>query len=641
MPCVYTGGTVTLSPTATSNSTPTTATSAAGATSAASVTSATSAAGATSTAASVVTPIILSGLDSTTDPTNEYNIKIYAYTRTQSLHYTPLTSGCVFRLEYGIYSIYDKYTHLFTSSRVGTSNDSIVELSSILQHISKYNMNTFTPPLPTPTTHTTPMSQSIFNLMHSYGILFPTPYFDTSPSPGLQQVQYICVYTVCTCVYIYVYIIPYSSLYNSMLILSYFSFFQQPSINTLENKLIADLIAANNLLPPEQRCCIRSISITIKIKNTSPVLTTNTTANKHAKLTTASATSGVTAADIFQHGSRPTFRLVPPYHSDNDDDSYDSENYDSEGERIYPYRDIHLPRVSEFNSHHSSSHYQPYSNSSNNNSLTLTDSDQLFINSGSIISFTLHPAKGGWEDIHETIIPSKYIPSHSSTAPYSRGYDEYGSRIHKNPLIQTSSLYGYNFEAVNESIQKMINQVQVTSGTITSSGEGEEGEEGKVGNKRKRGLGQDKTTTPNNNTTSNSTSAMQDDDDDDDEVVFVGFSSPVLPHTREHCPEYIFNRSDIVCSNNIRKCDKCYCYICDISASECKAWRSHCNASAKGQLGHVWKQLKEAHTTSNTTSNTTSSSGKTSSSLLHKSTPYYVINPLLTPPLTLPLSLPI
>ena len=220
MPCVYAGGIVTLSSPATPTSPPTSATS-----------------------ASVTPPISLSGLDSTTDPTNEYNIKIYAYTRTQILHYTTLTAGCVFRLEYGIYSTYDKYTHLFTSPRVGSTNsDNIVELSSILQHISKYNMNTFislpTTPLLTSTTsttdgnantttatnthttskthrasnthsasntHTAPTTkptptQSIFNLIHSYGILFPTPYFDTFPLQ--HQVRYIYIH-----VYIYIHIL--------------------------------------------------------------------------------------------------------------------------------------------------------------------------------------------------------------------------------------------------------------------------------------------------------------------------------------------------------------------------------------------------------------------------------------------------
>ena len=384
------------------------------------------------------------------------------------------------------------------------------------------------------------------------------------------------------------------------------SSFQQPSIKTLETKLITDLIAANNFLPPEQRCSIRSINITIKIKNTNPTLTTTATnsANKHAKLTTANtstnntSSAGVITAGMFQQG---TINYATSYNDDDEDDEDDedddddSDNYDSEGERIYPYRDIHRRHIDQYGRPYS----QPGSTSSANNSLTLTDSDQLFINSGSIVSFTLATK---WEDIHETIIPSKYM----TTAP--RGYDEYGRRVHKNPLIQTPSLYGYNFEAINESIQKKINQIQVTSGVGS-------GEEGEVGNKRKRGFGQDTATTPTsaNITTSHTTSnttAMQEENDDDDEVVFVGFSSPVLPHTREHCPEYIFDRSDIVCSNNIRKCDKCYCYICDVSASECKVWRSHCNASAKGQLGHIWKQLKEAHTTSNTTS----SSGTTYSS---------------------------
>ena len=36
-------------------------------------------------------------------------------------------------------------------------------------------------------------------------------------------------------------------------------------------------------------------------------------------------------------------------------------------------------------------------------------------------------------------------------------------------------------------------------------------------------------------------------------------------------------------------CDKCFCYVCDILASECTQWNIHCGASDKGSDSYKWK----------------------------------------------------
>ena len=221
---------------------------------------------------------------------------------------------------------------------------------------------------------------------------------------------------------------------------------------------------------------------------------------------------------------------------------------------------------------------------------SMLDCDQLFINPESILSFTFRE--------------SLDVGTAGSTSVLSGRY--HGMRT---PLIPGSpSLYGLNFEAVNESIQKLISEATVVVKDTT---------DGEVGSKRKRSVESSTPVTTRASDATRSTSAHTDTagDDDDDDVVFVGFSSPSLPHSREHCPTYVFSTTELVCASNERKCDKCYCYICDVAASECKAWKSHCNASAKGPLASIWRQLRDNKDSAQATA---SSDSPTGARLLHK-----------------------
>ncbi len=81
-------------------------------------------------------------------------------------------------------------------------------------------------------------------------------------------------------------------------------------------------------------------------------------------------------------------------------------------------------------------------------------------------------------------------------------------------------------------------------------------------------------------------------DDDDDEIQFVGGNMQVaadMPHQREACPRCPFQRFKNVPANSTF-CPNCYCFICEIKASECLEWKEHCHAHCKD---NKWKKLRD------------------------------------------------
>ena len=76
---------------------------------------------------------------------------------------------------------------------------------------------------------------------------------------------------------------------------------------------------------------------------------------------------------------------------------------------------------------------------------------------------------------------------------------------------------------------------------------------------------------PNNSSSTRETKA------DEDECAIVGSKGQNalvdFPHSRANCVSRPFTGDKLV------HCDNCYCYVCDIPASECKAWPSHCGAT--------------------------------------------------------------
>lgn len=87
---------------------------------------------------------------------------------------------------------------------------------------------------------------------------------------------------------------------------------------------------------------------------------------------------------------------------------------------------------------------------------------------------------------------------------------------------------------------------------------------------------------------------------DDDDVILVdvvkkGMDANVdLPHMRSQCGVHPWKGH----SEALQKhCDKCFCYVCDKPASECKTWSVHCKADEKVKLwADIRREVKNVNT---------------------------------------------
>lgn len=79
--------------------------------------------------------------------------------------------------------------------------------------------------------------------------------------------------------------------------------------------------------------------------------------------------------------------------------------------------------------------------------------------------------------------------------------------------------------------------------------------------------------------------------DDDLQTVGVVTAAVVYPHLRADCQsnKFEYMNTDAAHAVNVKKCDKCYCYVCDSEASKCTSWSSHCMASDKRT---AWRNLR-------------------------------------------------
>eukprot|EP00602_Paraphysomonas_sp_CaronLab_P013822 CAMPEP_0185041302 /NCGR_PEP_ID=MMETSP1103-20130426/40381_1 /TAXON_ID=36769 /ORGANISM="Paraphysomonas bandaiensis, Strain Caron Lab Isolate" /LENGTH=214 /DNA_ID=CAMNT_0027580957 /DNA_START=87 /DNA_END=728 /DNA_ORIENTATION=- len=98
--------------------------------------------------------------------------------------------------------------------------------------------------------------------------------------------------------------------------------------------------------------------------------------------------------------------------------------------------------------------------------------------------------------------------------------------------------------------------------------------------------------------------AVVDMETEDECVEYVGGNMTVasdMPHQREACTKYSFvldfspsldstRRSGAVEANRLH-CSKCYCYLCEVPAEECRDWVCHCCATHKIAL---WRGLRVA-----------------------------------------------
>ncbi|KAL7540832.1 hypothetical protein ACHAXR_010746 [Thalassiosira sp. AJA248-18] len=102
--------------------------------------------------------------------------------------------------------------------------------------------------------------------------------------------------------------------------------------------------------------------------------------------------------------------------------------------------------------------------------------------------------------------------------------------------------------------------------------------------------------------TNNNTNNDNDMETDEIQVTGSTMTNPNidLPHMRHQCGVHSFTRdvaTNGFLNNNDKSCAKCYCFVCDSLASECKSWNvgssrdeSHCHAHDKDAK---WVQMKE------------------------------------------------
>ena len=75
--------------------------------------------------------------------------------------------------------------------------------------------------------------------------------------------------------------------------------------------------------------------------------------------------------------------------------------------------------------------------------------------------------------------------------------------------------------------------------------------------------------------------ALESNQSDKEEVVFIGETEnplSTMPHPRYLCANNHFSNSQINDNQNHMFCSNCFCYVCDIPASECQEWNKHKNA---------------------------------------------------------------
>lgn len=69
---------------------------------------------------------------------------------------------------------------------------------------------------------------------------------------------------------------------------------------------------------------------------------------------------------------------------------------------------------------------------------------------------------------------------------------------------------------------------------------------------------------------------VRDTIDNDDEVQFIGSNGKNAlsdyQHSRENCVTHLFIKDPVLL------CPQCYCFVCDVKATECTNWNHHCLA---------------------------------------------------------------
>ena len=86
--------------------------------------------------------------------------------------------------------------------------------------------------------------------------------------------------------------------------------------------------------------------------------------------------------------------------------------------------------------------------------------------------------------------------------------------------------------------------------------------------------------------------------DDDDDVELVGTAHEQrLPHMRQHCTQHPLSAAATSATSsitqNLKHCDECYCYVCDVPVRACTLWHLHNSATNLGPAAEHWKSQRQ------------------------------------------------
>ena len=108
--------------------------------------------------------------------------------------------------------------------------------------------------------------------------------------------------------------------------------------------------------------------------------------------------------------------------------------------------------------------------------------------------------------------------------------------------------------------------------------------------------------------THNTTKAPEEDDDEELAIVGTKGQNALVdfPHSRANCVSHPFATA----GDKKLHCDNCYCYVCDIPATDCKSWVSHCEASHdvphwRAERARAKRQAREPATASSSSASRT------------------------------------
>jgi hypothetical protein len=101
---------------------------------------------------------------------------------------------------------------------------------------------------------------------------------------------------------------------------------------------------------------------------------------------------------------------------------------------------------------------------------------------------------------------------------------------------------------------------------------------------------------------------------DDDDLQILGSTGvnalADYPHSRENCVTFPMTAMSMNQTSNIKHCDNCFCFCCDIPAKDCQQWNQHCQARHKNR--HWQRVRKECKKRFMTVVTTTPTSNATS-----------------------------